>query len=57
MAQTLLPLTPPLPELAPLVPFAEAPGEKPALAPATLPLPAPLGGREAYVAVLPLPDG
>jgi len=41
VAQTLLPLTPPLPELAPLVPFAEAPGEKPALAPATLPLPAP----------------
>jgi TolA-binding protein len=40
-AQTLLPLTPPLPDLARLVPFAEAPGEKPALAPAALPLPAP----------------
>jgi len=40
-AQTLLPLTPPPPELARLVPFAEAPGEKPALAAATLPLPPP----------------
>ncbi len=40
-AQTLLPLTPPLPDLARLVPFAEAPGEKPKLAGATLPLPPP----------------
>ncbi len=40
-AQTLLPLTPPLPDLARLVPFAEAPGEKPKLGGATLPLPPP----------------
>jgi tetratricopeptide (TPR) repeat protein len=40
-AQTLLPLAPPMPDLARLVPFAEAPGEKPPLASAALPLPAP----------------
>lgn len=39
--QTLLPLAPPPPDLARLVPFAEAPGEKPPLATATLPLPPP----------------
>lgn len=40
-AQTLLPLVPPLPDVTQLVPFAEAPGEKPPIAAAELPLPPP----------------
>ena len=38
-AATVLPLTPPLPDLAQLVPFAEAPIEKPPIAIPDLPLP------------------
>jgi tetratricopeptide (TPR) repeat protein len=38
-AQTLLPLTPPPPDLARLLPFAEAPGEMPPLAAGKPPLP------------------
>jgi hypothetical protein len=39
LAATVLPLTPPPPDIAPLVPFAEAPIEKPPIAVADLPLP------------------
>jgi hypothetical protein len=38
-AATVLPLTPPPPDIAQLVPFAEAPIEKPSIAVADLPLP------------------
>ena len=39
-AATLLPLTPPPPDLGALIPFAEAPIEKPPIAVVDLPLPA-----------------